>query len=629
MSGLPESNDGPLHLFDYYHQAIFAYIGETYRDRISESLHGKPLEIRRVSFLERLPSDQILSGEPAWDRCQQYLDQLEANIAAVLRRHSIFFWIHLCRRIGVRLSPLHEDKTDANTLGQVRGIVELAIIKYGDPSRADDVAPSGTVRLKDVLGGHYQRILLKIGASGAGIATRFTALASSNQFVLTKFEQRDYFDIFLVEGLAYEYWRTTALMRAIGKGSAFRRGIGTSVEKIEKPGLTSLILSYDQRIGKMPFSTALIGSWFGPSFDKSAIGTRMVVPYYNVEQRDGFGPLRVFGWRAPPGAAFISNFLISFFDLARFREAHEFLAEAFRKAIGTTLDAYLTCLWALSNIALLPARILFHQERSSEEGLSASLGMNMMNIIQRGYTLFKNDNVGIVGEIMFRAEHFGCSFSDCTESEIAAAVEHLTLTPAKTSQIAFWSGGRRFMLIPFGEFMVIDLQAVPAILTTLFYRVQHAQTRRGFVFEEAFRAALLTAGFEIPKTGDIFSPNGEHREIDASVRVGDCLILFECRSIERPLDYEIGRLQTLARRQELLEQKVEQALTLREFVLKFPVGRNYDFVWATTVSVFVVSPFIEWIWEHSDRLWHNPTMPRILQADEAITYLRALSKNLA
>jgi hypothetical protein len=624
---LPESNNGPLRLFDYYHQAIFAYIGETYHDRISEALHGKPLAIRRKSFLEQLPIDQILSGEPGWDRCQQYLDQLEANIAAVLRRHSIFFWIHLYRRIGVQLSPLHEDKTDANTLGLVRGIVELAIIKYGDPNRADDVVPSGTVRLKDVLGGHYQRILRKTGTSAAEIAARFNALASSNQLVLTKFEQRDYFDIFLVEGLAYEYWRTTALMRAVGKGSAFRRGIGTAVEKIETPELTSLILSYDQRIGDMPFSTALIGSWFGPSFDRSSIGTRMVVPYYNVEQRDGFGPLRAFGFRAPPAATFTSNFLISFFDLARFRDAHQFLAEAFSKAIGTTLDAYLTCLWALSNIALLPARILF-QVRSPGEDLSTPLGMNMMNIIQRGYTLFKNDSVGIVGEIMFRAEHFGCNFPDSAESDIAPAVEHLTLTPAKTTQIALWSGGRRFTLIPFGEFLVIDLQAVPAILTTLFYRVQHAQTRRDFVFEEAFRAALVTEGCEIPKMGDIYGPNGEHREIDASVRVGDCLILFECRSIERPLDYEIGWLQTLARRQELLEQKVEQALTLREFVLKFPVGRNYDFGWATTVSTFVVSPFIEWIWDRSARLWHNATTPRILQADEAITYLRELSKTL-
>lgn len=629
MSERPESGDGPpLHLFDYYHQAIFAYIGETYRDRISESLHGKPLGIRRESFLEQLPSDQILSGETAWDRCHQYLNQLEANIAGVLRRHSIFFWIHLYRRIGVRLSPLHEDKTDANTLGLVRGIVELATLKYGDPNRADDVAPSGTVRLKDVLGGHYQRILRKMEASAAKIGAPFTALASSNQFVLTKFEQRDYFDIFLVEGLAYEYWRTTALMRAIGKGSAFRRVMGTWVEKIEKPGLTSLILSYDQRIEDMPFSTALIGSWFGPSFDKSSIGTRMVVPYYNLEQRDGFGPLRAFGFRAPEGGTFISNFLISFFDLARFRDAHQFLAEAFQNATGTTLDAYLTCLWALSNMALLPARILF-QERDPGEDLSTPLGMNMMNIIQRGYTLFKSDSAGVVDEIMFRAEHFGCSFSHCPESDIAAAVEHLSLTPAKKTEIALWSGGRRFLLIPFGEFALIDLQAVPAILMTLFYRVQYAQTRRGFVFEEAFRAALVAEGFEIPMTGDIYEPNGEHREIDASVRVGDCLILFECVSIERPLDYEIGRIQTLARRQGRLEQKVEQALTLREFVVKFPVGRNYDFGWATKVSTFVVSPFIEWIWDRSERLWHNRTTPRILQADEAITYLRELSKSLA
>jgi hypothetical protein len=225
-------------LFDYYHQAIFAYIGETYCDRISESLHGKPLEIRRKSFLEQLPSDQILSGEPAWDRCQRYLDQLEANLADVLRRHSVFFWIHLYRRIGVHLSPDHEDKTDAITLSLVRGIVELAIIKYGDPNRADDVAPSATVRLKDVLGGHYQRVLLKMGASSADVTARFKALASSNQWVLTKFEQRDYFDIFLIEGLAYEYWRTAALMRAIGKGSAFQRGPGTGIERTETPELT-------------------------------------------------------------------------------------------------------------------------------------------------------------------------------------------------------------------------------------------------------------------------------------------------------------------------------------------------------------------------------------------------------
>jgi hypothetical protein len=62
----PESNDQPLHLFDYYHQAIFAYIGETYSGRIAQSLHRKPAEVRHNSFLERLPGDQVLlSGEPS------------------------------------------------------------------------------------------------------------------------------------------------------------------------------------------------------------------------------------------------------------------------------------------------------------------------------------------------------------------------------------------------------------------------------------------------------------------------------------------------------------------------------------------------------------------------------------
>jgi hypothetical protein len=38
---------------------------------------------------------------------------------------------------------------------------------------------------------------------------------------------------------------------------------------------------------------------------------------------------------------------------------------------------------------------------------------------------------------------------------------------------------------------------------------------------------------------------------------------------------------------------------------------------------------IEWIWERSDRLWHNATTPRILQADEAINYLRFFADRAA
>jgi hypothetical protein len=110
--------------------------------------------------------------------------------------------------------------------------------------------------------------------------------------------------------------------------------------------------------------------------------------------------------------------------------------------------------------------------------------------------------------------------------------------------------------------------------------------------------------------------------VDAAIRISDTLYLFECVSIERPLDFEIGKISTINHRNEELDKKVEQALTLRNFVTANPAGHNYDFSWATEICVFVVSPFVEWIWSRSERLWHNDTVPRILSAEEALAYMR-------
>jgi len=204
---------------------------------------------------------------------------------------------------------------------------------------------------------------------------------------------------------------------------------------------------------------------------------------------------------------------------------------------------------------------------------------------------------------------------------VKSCVGQLILREESRDQIALWSGGRRFPLIPFGEVLIIDLERIPSLLQTLFYRVQHQQTIRGSVFEETFRVALAAEGFVQPQTGEIVAASGEKREVDATVRIGDDLFLFECRSIERPLDFELGRPRTLEARRGFLESKVRQVLSLRDFVISNPSGRNYDFRWAKTISAFVVSPFVEWIWDRSDRLWHSNDIPRILQADEAISYL--------
>jgi len=62
------------------------------------------------------------------------------------------------------------------------------------------------------------------------------------------------------------------------------------------------------------------------------------------------------------------------------------------------------------------------------------------------------------------------------------------------------------------------------------------------------------------------------------------------------------------------------AIYLRDNV----VGTNFDFGQIRRFVPFVVSPFEEWIWDGSERMWEqDPHQPRILSASEAIKMLES------
>jgi hypothetical protein len=109
--------------------------------------------------------------------------------------------------------------------------------------------------------------------------------------------------------------------------------------------------------------------------------------------------------------------------------------------------------------------------------------------------------------------------------------------------------------------------------------------------------------------------------MDAGVQIGECLYLFECVSIERPLDLEIGRPKSIRHRIERLEVKLEQAEGLSSFIRQNPVGKNYDYSTVERVEHFVVSPFVEWVWDYSSRLWSDLGFPRFVSPSEAFSIL--------
>jgi hypothetical protein len=130
---------GPINaVFIDYHQPIFSWLIHTYSSRLRANQLERPLQLRKTAFFEKISRNSLIEGEEAWKICYSYAERLEQELSTILRRHSAFFWMHQFRRIGVDLLDDIGPKTDANTLGLVRRILDIAISKYGDLNRDNE-----------------------------------------------------------------------------------------------------------------------------------------------------------------------------------------------------------------------------------------------------------------------------------------------------------------------------------------------------------------------------------------------------------------------------------------------------------------------------------------------------------
>lgn len=123
-------------------------------------------------------------------------------------------------------------------------------------------------------------------------------------------------------------------------------------------------------------------------------------------------------------------------------------------------------------------------------------------------------------------------------------------------------------------------------------------------------------------SGEMNWANGLEREVDAAVRIGDRLVLVECFSFERPVDYELAKPGVFEARKERLSEKIEQAKSLCAAVRADPIGRNFDFSWATEVDWRLASPFVEFAWKLSDDFFDDAGVARILDVDELLNLLK-------
>jgi len=204
-----------------YHQPAFELLHELHHDEIRKALLTEPVSLRAEFLRAKLPSNSVLEPAQLWPIARELLDYIDEAMRQVLSKRSVFFWFHLYRRIGLALHPMHEDLTDERTLFLVRNIVDLAIQRHGDLHCPSELQLSSTLNPKLILGGYCYRGAKHVAPrKPSKFAREFSSGVKSNpQWVIRSFSAEDFIKIYGVEGLAYQYWRVTALMRTVGKGA--------------------------------------------------------------------------------------------------------------------------------------------------------------------------------------------------------------------------------------------------------------------------------------------------------------------------------------------------------------------------------------------------------------------------
>jgi hypothetical protein len=627
-----------------YYQPLFIQLSESRARQIEDALHGKP-PAHRAKFVhdQKRKTGAVLRGNAAWQLLREYCVSLEGRMREILRRHSVYFWIHLYRRIGVRLSPQHVDKTDQHTLALVRQHVELAILKFANVSRTSDIVRTRHLsRAADVLGGKFAKSWIKFSQSSnqnIDVGEAFAALKKTDQSVLTDFNASDLVDIYRVEGFAYEYWRALSAMRAIGKGAHLRIEDGEMLtEHDDEPKFSKLITAYDTRLDVEAhrvdvITSSTVGTWvIGGKNPKPVMPEGMVVvPVYNVAQADARPWFATLGFKLDTvGEGAATNFVPARLDLNNYLAAHAYIASAFEEKKGYSLKNYVRIIWALCHFNLFPEEFL----RGDRNALLTA----HLQLLRRGYrTYHRTGNPTYEGTIdrIRRFMNLPHDEEERLRNALPQIISDITLKPETQEKVALWSHGPRPLLILHGDVELVDLQGLPMNLATLFYGISleakpkdNAQESRGGQFEETVRQQLADEGYELVQRKPRLS-DGRNKETDAAVRIGNLLVVCDCTSVHRRLDIERGSIPGTAQRSEKIRQKIEQAFEFMQFVKENRLGTNFDFTWAIEVIPIVVSPFVEWLWDDSEELWIDSKTPRVMTPEELLKFLASLKKRHA
>lgn len=581
-------------IFLGYHQLPFMLLHHELNKIGYTSENPHPI---RGSFWQLL-TPQYYSRSEAIELLKKYLISIEREMKKIISRASLAYWLHLYRRLSP--GPICRDK-QPYTIGLTRAALEAAIQKYGTPSPCNRIGQTKDIDQAEIFCGLLQSPKFEF--------VRKHLESSPNQLVLTKFTHLELIEFYDLERLAYEVWRTGALLRIIGKGAPFKVGEPPEYIWDERSNeLNELVVNFDKRhnTGTEVTSTGV----YYQNEDATKEGF-IFLPVYNLKNIMGeelnpfFGSL--FQAQIPPEMKF--NFIWIPFNIRSFRLSHLEFANTFEDKYRVSFDAVLSVivslayrvihLWITTNCSIL----LHYWQRAYE-------GPYEMEIIAKEIRKYLPKALEILQ----------INNSEIGNLNLDAAIHFWDLASSKDIIDLAYSGPHSIFL-PYNEVRrFIDYTWILRRLYDFFVGVNIPnQNFKG----DALEIAVGRETSILPK-GPCYSINGDKKQIDCAYAIENHLVIVECKAVNKSIAFDRGDPKALNyRREQVVERSISEIDEKANWLAKNPLGTNYDISNFDDILPIAVSPFVEFIHSTNRYYWISKEVPRVLTPQE----LKELLKN--
>jgi hypothetical protein len=575
---------------DYYNRP-FILFHNYIKDKIPKNTN-----YLRSNFWRIIP-EGLYENLNAQDLFFSYSKSLEKRAKEIIEKYSIEYWLHLSRRIGIGSGG--ENKHHVTIITNRFYILAL-IQKYGLIKRCGHVDDSKKIDISQVFNGLLMSEEFTI--------ERQIIQNQPSQIVFTDFGPENLIEYYKVEKLAYELWVCAAKLRAIGKGAIIVVDQNYEGFFYEAPDeqLDKLIESYDSRLSSNLASET--GTVFANEIiDKDSEIFLPVINTNNISITYLKPILKEFLQIDHEGEAPV-NFLMVPFPIKKFIKTHlpfdnDFVTKyniSFTKIIAT-FSALCYRYFYMTVIEKCPTFI---------------------KVTMRGY-----EGVSKKDEIINEINYFKSTICKTLEIEVPSkeeidkAFEFLELRDQNSIDV-FDLSTLKIFLKANEDYYFIDYTVIPTFLDHLFNQIElnHYQ----------FRGELLEKSTGI----DTFLPtkpcksiNGEKRQIDFSFRYEDYLILGECKVVSRKNSYFLGSYKAIKLREvKVVNKGLREADEKADWLIRNPVGTNYNIQAVKYILPIAISPFVEYIPSTDKWFWINDLLPRVLSLQEVKSFIDNIDK---